>query len=100
MSDTLAWLCYAGAAAALLFYFMVWARRPSVIRLLNNSGLLLTGLALGLLPMALIGREPGDDRYVLLTIAFLWLALLAQSVAAFRERKAWDGADRRTGAAE
>ena len=97
MSGSLAYLCYAGAALALLFYFLVWARRPSVIRLLNNAGLLLTGLALGLLPMALAGREPGEERYVVLTIAFLWLALLAQSIAAFRERKAWDGADRRTG---
>jgi hypothetical protein len=95
MSDPLAYLCYAGAAVALLIYFLVWVRRPSVIRLLNNSGLLLTGLALGLLPMALIGRAPGDHRYVVLTVAFLWLALLAQSIAAFRERKAWDGADRR-----
>jgi hypothetical protein len=98
MSDQLAWLCYAGAAAALLFYFFVWVRRPSVIRLLNNAGLLFTGLGLGLLPMALIGRTPGDDHYVLLTIAFLWLALLAQAVAAFRERRAWDGVDRRSGA--
>jgi hypothetical protein len=98
VSDELAWLCYAGAAAALLFYFFVWARRPSVIRLLNNSGLLLTGLGLGLLPLALIGRDPGDDHYALLTVAFLWLSLLAQSIAAFRERPAWDGVDRRTGA--
>lgn len=100
MSEPLAWLCYAGAAAALLFYFAVWLRRPSILRLLNNSGLLFTGFGLGLLPMALAGREPTDNRYVILTVGFLWLALLAQSVAAFRERKAWDGADRRAGAAE
>lgn len=39
MNNTLAWLCYAGAASALLFYFVVWARRPSAVRLLNNAGL-------------------------------------------------------------
>lgn len=100
MSDQLAWLCYAGAVAALLLYFFVWVRRPSVLRLLNNAGLLLTGLALGLLPLALVGREPGGDRYVLLTVAFLWLSLFAQTIAAFRERRAWDGVERRTGAAE
>jgi hypothetical protein len=99
VSNQLAWLCYAGAAAAFLFYFFVWVRRPSVIRLLNNAGLLLTGFALGLLPLALIGREPGGDRYVLLTVGFLWASLFAQSVAAFRERRAWDGVDRRSGAA-
>jgi hypothetical protein len=97
MSNQLAWLCYLGGALALLFYFFVWLRRPSVVRLLNNSGLLFTGFGLGLLPMALIGRRGGEDHYVLLTIGFLWLALLAQSVAAFRERKAWDGVDRRAG---
>lgn len=48
-----------------------------------------------MLPLALVGREPGDERYVLLTVGFLWLALLAQSLAAFRERRAWDGVDRR-----
>jgi hypothetical protein len=96
----LAWLCYAGAVAALLFYFAVWLRRPSILRLLNNSGLLFTGFGLGLLPMAFAGGEAADGRYLALLVGFLWLALLAQSVAAFRERKAWDGADRRAGDAQ
>lgn len=93
MSNTLAWFCVAGAVAALLLYFMVWARRPSTIRLLNNSGLLFTGLGLGLLPRAF--GEADDGRYAALAVGFLWLALLSQSVAAFRERRAWDGVDRR-----
>ena len=93
MNDALSWLCYAGGVAGLMFYFGVWLRRPSVIRLLNNSGLLFTGLGLGLLPWAL--RDSGDEPYVALTVAFFWLALLTQCVAAFRERRAWDGVDRR-----
>ena len=95
MSDAIAWLCYAAAAAALLLYFAVWLRRRSVVRLLNNSGLLFTGLVLGLLPLAAVETGGQGGAHQVLAVAFLLLALVAQGVAALRERRAWDGVDRR-----
>jgi hypothetical protein len=94
-ADTLAWIAYAGAAAAVVVYFWAWIRRPAWLRLLNNAGLFFTGLGLLFVPMFAPEGEAAD-RYAAFAVAFLVLAVLAQSVAAFRERRAWDGYDRRS----
>ena len=91
--EVLAWLSYAGGALGVVVYFWAWIRRPAWIRLLNNAGLFFTSLGLIFLPF-LIPQGPAE-RYSMFTLLFLLLALAAQVLAAFRERQAWDGLDRR-----
>ena len=93
--EVLSWLAYGGAVVAVLVYFWAWLRRPAAIRLLNNAGLFFTGLGLLFIPLFMPRAYAEADRYALFTVIFLWLALLAQILAAFRERRAWDGLDRR-----
>ena len=72
------------------------AMRPRVVRLLNGSGLFFTGL--GLIQASIWVRDaaPGGAWFnAELAIAALCLAVVAQSVSALRNRKAWDGVDRR-----
>jgi hypothetical protein len=95
--DLLSWLAYGGALAAVAVYVLVWVRRPNVIRLLNNSGLFFTGMGLVFIPL-FMDRDSGGtsaDRYATFSVVFLLLALAAQVLAALRERRAWDGLDRR-----
>ena len=92
-------LTYASGASALLavvVYFYVIARRPQWIRLLNGSSLLFTGVALSLIA-ALLPRAAGVGALttIAVTVALLIAAVLVQSWAALRNRKAWDGVDRR-----
>ena len=90
-------LCWAGAALALVAYFAALATRPSAVRMLNGSGLFLTGM--GLLAasgevgaVALPGRASASWM-----VLFLLAAAAVQAAAALRNRRAWDGADRRGG---
>ncbi len=84
------------AVLAVVVYFYVIARRPQWIRLLNGSGLFFTGVALGLIA-ALLPRAAGlhAQLTITVTVALLIAAVLVQSWAALRNRKAWDGVDRR-----
>ena len=95
--DLLSWLAYGGALVAVAVYILVWVRRPNVIRLLNNSGLFFTGMGLVFIPLFMTRDAAGAsaDRYATFSVIFLLLALAAQVLAAFRERRAWDGLDRR-----
>ena len=94
--DALGWAALAFGAAAVVIYFVVLAMRPRVVRLLNGSGLFFTGL--GLIQASIWVRDaaPGGAWFnAELAIAALCLAVVAQSVSALRNRKAWDGVDRR-----
>ena len=94
--DALGWAALVFGVAALLIYFVVLAMRPRVVRLLNGSGLFFTGL--GLIQASIWVRDaaPGGAWFnAELVIAALCLAVVAQSVSALRNRKAWDGVDRR-----
>jgi len=94
--DALGWAALGFGVAALLIYFVVLAMRPRVVRLLNGSGLFFTGL--GLIQASIWVRDaaPGGAWFnAELAIAALCLAVVAQSVSALRNRKAWDGVDRR-----
>jgi hypothetical protein len=93
--EVLAWLAYGGAILAVLVYFWAWLRRPAAIRLLNNAGLFFTGLGLLFVPLFMPRDYAQADRYAVFSVVFLLLALAAQILAAFRERRAWDGLDRR-----
>ena len=95
--DLISWLAYGGALVAVAVYVLVWVRRPNVIRLLNNSGLFFTGMGLVFIPLFMTrdAAGAGADRYATFSVVFLLLALAAQVLAALRERRAWDGLDRR-----
>ncbi len=92
----LSWASIAAGLAAFAVYFIVLLRRPRWIRLLNGSALFFTGIALTQLPLFL--RDGAEGRAWLngvVAVGCLLLAVLVQSLAALRDRKSWDGADRR-----
>jgi len=99
--EGLGWAALAFGAAAVVVYFAVLAMRPRVVRLINGSGLFFTGL--GLIQAAIWVRDAAPGRAWFnaeLAVAALCLAAVAQSAAALRDRKAWDGVDRRTAIGE
>ena len=94
--ETLVWMGLAFGAAAIVVYCIVLALRPRIVRMLNGSGLFFTGL--GLIQASIWVRDaaPGTAWFnAALAIAALSLAAVAQSASALRNRKAWDGVDRR-----
>jgi hypothetical protein len=87
-----------GAAAvwSVVVYFYVLARRPAWIRLLNGSSLFFTGVALSMIAAVLPRAAAlGSLFTIAVTVALLIAAVLVQSWAALRNRKAWDGVERR-----
>jgi hypothetical protein len=83
-------------AAGIVIYFAALARRPNLVRLLNGSGLFFTGLAL--IQAALWFRDtPPSVAWFNrdAAIAVLSLAVAMQSLAVLRNRRAWDGEERR-----
>jgi ABC-type cobalamin transport system permease subunit len=82
--------------AAVVVYFVVLAMRPRLVRLLNGSGLFFTGLGLIQASFWMRGAAPGAAWLnAELAIVALCIAVAAQSVSVLRNRKAWDGVDRR-----
>ena len=99
--DALGWAALAFGAAALVVYFVVLAMRPRLVRLLNGSGLFFTGL--GLIQASIWVRDAQPRTAWLnaeLAVAALCIAVVVQSFSVLRNRKAWDGVDRRTPAGE
>ena len=100
MSATLGWAGLTVGLAGVIAYFVVLLRRPHWVRILNGSGLLLTGMALFQAPvlarLAIGANAFGLQAMLLLLIA----AVLMQAAAALRNRRAWDGVDRRGGVRE
>ena len=99
--DALGWAALAFGAAAVVIYFVVLAMRPRIVRLLNGSGLFFTGLGLVQASIWVRDAAPGAAWFnAELAVAALCLAVVAQSASALRNRKAWDGVDRRGAAGE
>jgi hypothetical protein len=93
------WASGLAALVAIAVYFYVLARRPQWVRLLNGSGLFFTGVALTQVAVLLPGAaERGALNTIAVTVALLIAAVLAQSYSALRNRRAWDGVERRAGA--
>jgi hypothetical protein len=92
----LSWASYAGAAGGFIVYFVVLLRRPQWVRLLNGSGLFFSAFAAGLAP-TLLHRTAmaGSASNAVLLTALTLAAVAAQSYAALRNRRAWDGVERR-----
>ncbi len=97
--ETLVWLGLGFGAAAIVVYCVVLAMRPRIVRMLNGSGLFFTGL--GLIQVAVWARYAGPSPTWFnadVAIAALSIAVIAQSLSALRNRRAWDGVDRRDAA--
>jgi hypothetical protein len=98
--DLFAVAAFCFGAAAIVVYFVALALRPRVVRVLNGSGLFFTGL--GLIQAAVWLRDtPTSVAWFNRDIAIVafCLAVVIQSVSVLRNRKAWDGTDRRSPAA-
>ena len=86
--------------ASLAVYFLVIARHPQWVRVLNGSGLLLSGFALLASP-SVVSRAQGPATFdAQAMVVLLVLACLVQATAALRNRRAWDGVERRSALAE
>jgi hypothetical protein len=92
----LGWAALAFGLGAVVVYFAVLAMRPGVVRMLNGSGLFFTGL--GLIQAGVWVRDAQLRAAWLnaeLAVAALCIAVVVQSLSVLRNRKAWDGVDRR-----
>lgn len=87
-----------GGAAAVVAYFVALAQPPSAVRLLNGSGLFFTRIALAQASWLARAAPPGAATLGAWLIVALPLAAAAPA-AALRNRRAWDGAERRAGEA-
>ena len=80
--------------AALAVYLVVIVRHPHWVRMLNGSGLLLTGLALLPSPGLLVHVQAPAAFEAQAMVMLLIMAVVAQSAAALRNPPAWDGVER------
>ncbi len=88
-------LAMTGAVAAFVVYVVALLRRPTWVRLLNGSGLLFSGLALAQLAVLVAEAPPALVLPAELGTVMLVLAVAVQGWSALRNRRAWDGIDRR-----
>ena len=94
-ASALGWAGLATGLAGLVVYVIVVLRQPEVVRMLNGSGLLLTSLALTQ-ARTLVAAALGPAAFpVQAAVALLILAVIAQAAAGLRNRRAWDGVERR-----
>ena len=94
-ASALGWAGLATGLAGLVVYVLVVLRQPEVVRMLNGSGLLLTSLALTQ-AREMISVAQGPAAFALqATVGLLIAAVVAQSAAVLRNRRAWDGTERR-----
>lgn len=92
--QALGWIGLAAGVVAIALYIVVLVQRPNVTRLLNGSGLFFTGLALTQAPF-ILHPGPASATNTAWAVLFMSLAALLQSLAAIRNRRAWDGVERR-----
>jgi hypothetical protein len=94
--EMLFWIALVFGVAAIIVYVVVLAMRPRIVRMLNGSGLFLTGL--GLMQVAVVVRSAPAYPTWFNANSAVWLlsvAVIAQCAAVLRNRRAWDGLDRR-----
>ena len=95
-AQILYWLGIIGGFGAICAYFVALALRPKWIRVLNGSALFFTGL--GLMQSAILIRDTrvGPSWFnANVAVVALLIAVVVQSYAVLRNRRAWDGVDRR-----
>jgi hypothetical protein len=99
--DPFAIAAFCFGAAGIVVYFVALAMRPKMVRVLNGSGLFFSGL--GLIQAAVWFRDtPPSVAWFNRDIAIctFCLAVAIQCYAVLRNRRAWDGVDRRAGPAD
>ena len=95
------WLGLLAGFAGVVVYFGALAMRPRWVRVLNGSGLFFTGL--GLMQLAVLVRSAslgGGWINANVAVIALALAVAVQSYAILRNRRIWDGVDRRAARAQ
>jgi uncharacterized membrane protein SirB2 len=95
-AHTLYWVGVCGGFFAVAAYFAALAMRPQWVRVLNGSALFFTGIAL-MQTAILIRTQPLGPGWFNANVAVLalLLAIAVQSYAVLRNRRAWDGVERR-----
>jgi hypothetical protein len=94
-SAAFGWAGFFAGLFGLVVYIVMALRRPDASRLLNGSGLLLASLAL-LQARALAEAAVGAPAFAIQAcIVLLILSVAAQAAAVLRNRRAWDGVERR-----
>jgi hypothetical protein len=95
-AQVLYWLGIIGGFAAVCAYFVALAVRPKWIRVLNGSALFFTGLGLMQSAMLIRNTTLGPSWFnANAAVVTLLIAVGVQSYAVLRNRRAWDGVDRR-----
>jgi hypothetical protein len=95
-AQVLYWVGIVGGFGAICAYFVALALRPKWIRVLNGSALFFTGL--GLMQSAILIRNAtlGPSWFnANVAVVALLVAVGVQGFAVLRNRRAWDGVDRR-----
>jgi hypothetical protein len=95
-AQALYWVGVIGGFSGIAAYFVALAIRPRWVRVLNGSALFFTGL--GLMQLAILVRSapvgPGWFNANAAVVA-LALAVAVQAYAVLKNRRAWDGVERR-----
>ena len=91
----LGWIGLIAGLAGVVVYVAVIVRQPQVVRMLNGSGLLFTSLALTQAKVMVALAQGPAAFAVQASVALLVVAVIAQSAAGLRNRRAWDGTERR-----
>jgi hypothetical protein len=97
-AQVLYWVGVSGGFAAIAAYFVALAIRPRWVRVMNGSGLFFTGL--GLMQTAIMIRATplGQSWFnANAAVVALLIAVIVQAWAALRNRRSWDGVERRAG---
>jgi hypothetical protein len=100
-AQVLYWVGVCGGFAAIAAYFVALAIRPRWVRVMNGSGLFFTGL--GLMQTAIMIRTTplGQSWFnANAAVTALLIAVIVQAWAVLRNRRAWDGVDRRAAASD
>jgi len=95
-AHALYWVGVCGGFFAIAAYFIALAMRPRWVRVLNGSALFFTGL--GLMQMAIMIRTTslGTGWFnANAAVLALLIAVGVQAYAVLRNRRAWDGVERR-----
>ena len=90
------WLGIVCGFGAIVVYFVVLAMRPRWVRVLHGSGLFFSGL--GLMQAAILVRAvPLGQAWFNANVAIITLsvAVVVHAYLVLRNRKTWDGVERR-----
>jgi len=89
LTEILRWLCYLGAAAALVVYIVHFAGRQGWKRPWTAAGLFFTSAALAFLPSLFrAATDPGELRDAVIVTICLLAAVGLQALGALRRRRA------------